>query len=54
MSDAHAPLETLPRSLKILLGAALLALAAFPFVGTDYYLQMVSPRLTSKLMLRKM
>ena len=28
MSDAHAPLETLPRSLNILLGAALLALAA--------------------------
>ena len=42
MSDAHAPLETLPRSLKILLGAALLTLAAFPFVGTDYYLQMVT------------
>ena len=42
MSDAHAPLETLPRSLKILLGTALLALAAFPFVGTDYYLQMVT------------
>ena len=42
MSDAHAPLETLPRSLNILLGAALLALAAFPFVGTDYYLQMVT------------
>jgi len=42
MSDAHAPLETLPRSLKILLGAALVALAAFPLVGTDYYLQMVT------------
>jgi branched-chain amino acid transport system permease protein len=42
MSDAHAPLETLPRSLNILLGAALLALAAFPFVGSDYYLQMVT------------
>jgi len=42
MSDAHAPLETLPRSLKILLGTALLALAAFPFVGTDYCLQMVT------------
>ncbi|MEN9831957.1 MAG: hypothetical protein RLZZ487_1562, partial [Pseudomonadota bacterium] len=25
MSDAHAPLETLPRSLKILLGTAFLA-----------------------------
>ena len=42
MSDAHAPIETLPRSLNILLGTALLALAAFPFVGTDYYLQMVT------------
>lgn len=42
MSDAHAPLETLPRSLNLLLGAALLALAAFPFVGSDYYLQMVT------------
>ncbi len=42
MSDAHAPLETLPRSLNILLATALVALAAFPFVGTDYYLQMVT------------
>ncbi len=42
MSNSHAPLETLPRSLNILLGAALLALAAFPFVGSDYYLQMVT------------
>ncbi len=42
MSDSHAPLETLPRSLNILLATALVALAAFPFVGTDYYLQMVT------------
>ncbi|MFN5404927.1 MAG: branched-chain amino acid ABC transporter permease, partial [Burkholderiales bacterium] len=42
MSNAQAPLETLPRSLKIFLGTALLAMAAFPFVGTDYYLQMVT------------
>ena len=42
MSSAHAPLETLPRSLHILLVTAILALAAFPFVGTDYYLQMVT------------
>jgi branched-chain amino acid transport system permease protein len=32
----------LPRSLNILLVTAFLALAAFPFVGTDYYLQMVT------------
>ena len=42
MSDAHAPLESLPRSLNILLATALVALAAFPFVGADYYLQMVT------------
>ncbi len=42
MSDTHAPLETLPRSLNILLALAFVALAAFPFVGTDYYLQMVT------------
>jgi len=42
MSDTRAPLETLPRSLNILLALALLTLAAFPFVGTDYYLQVVT------------
>ncbi len=42
MSNTHAPLETLPRSLNILLALAFVALAAFPFVGTDYYLQMVT------------
>jgi len=42
MSQSHAPLETLPRSLNLLLVLAFLALAAFPFVGTDYYLQMVT------------
>ena len=42
MSHAHSPLESLPRSLNILLVTAFLALAAFPFVGTDYYLQMVT------------
>ena len=42
MSHSHAPLETLPRSLNVLLLVAFLALAAFPFVGTDYYLQMVT------------
>ena len=42
MSQSHAPLETLPRSLNLLLVLAFLTLAAFPFVGTDYYLQMVT------------
>ena len=42
MSQSHAPLETLPRSLNLLLVLAFFALAAFPFVGTDYYLQMVT------------
>jgi branched-chain amino acid transport system permease protein len=28
--------------LNILLATAFIALAAFPFVGTDYYLQMVT------------
>ena len=39
-STAH--LETLPRSLQVLLAMGLVALLAFPFVGTDFYVQMVS------------
>jgi branched-chain amino acid transport system permease protein len=35
-------LETLPRSLSLLLVLGLAALLAFPFVGTDFYVQMVS------------
>ena len=35
-------LETLPRSLNLLLVLGLAALLAFPFVGTDFYVQMVS------------
>ena len=42
MSHAHSPLESLPRSLNIFLVTEFLELAAFPFVGTDYYLQMVT------------
>jgi len=42
MSTTNAPLESLPRSLNILLATAFLALAIFPFVGSDYYLQMVT------------
>jgi branched-chain amino acid transport system permease protein len=42
MSSAAANLETLPRSLQIVLALGFLALAAFPFFGTDFYAQMVS------------
>jgi branched-chain amino acid transport system permease protein len=42
MSAAQANLETLPRSVQAVLGLGLLALLAFPFVGTDFYLQMVT------------
>ncbi|HSH90194.1 MAG TPA: branched-chain amino acid ABC transporter permease, partial [Ramlibacter sp.] len=37
-----ANLETLPRSLQIVLALALLALALFPLVGSDFYAQMVA------------
>jgi branched-chain amino acid transport system permease protein len=42
MSSAAANLETLPRSLQTVLALGFLALAAFPFFGTDFYAQMVS------------
>ena len=46
MSHSTAPLqshlETLPRSLNVLLALCLAAMLAFPFVGTDFYVQMVS------------
>ncbi len=42
MSTLKANLETLPRSVQIALGLGLLALAVFPFAGTDYYTQMVT------------
>jgi branched-chain amino acid transport system permease protein len=35
-------LESLPRSLQLVLAAGFLALAAFPFVATDFYAQMVA------------
>lgn len=41
-SSLQSHLETLPRSLNVLLALCLLALLAFPFVGTDFYVQMVS------------
>jgi branched-chain amino acid transport system permease protein len=42
MSAAKAHLEVLPRSLQVLLAIGLVLLAAFPFVSTDFYAQMVA------------
>ncbi|MDB5889636.1 MAG: branched-chain amino acid transporter permease [Polaromonas sp.] len=42
MSTAKAHLELLPRGVQVALGLALVALVAFPFVGTDFYTQMVT------------
>jgi branched-chain amino acid transport system permease protein len=40
--SAKANLETLPRTLQIVLGIGFLALASFPFVASDFYTQMVA------------
>ena len=42
MSTTKSNLEVLPRSIQLVLGLCLIALAAFPFVGTDFYIQMVT------------
>ncbi len=42
MSTMKANLETLPRSVQIALGLGLIALLAFPFIGTEYYTQMLA------------
>ncbi|RYF43178.1 MAG: branched-chain amino acid ABC transporter permease [Comamonadaceae bacterium] len=42
MSAAKANLETLPRSVQVVLVLGLIALVAFPFVGSDFYAQMVT------------
>lgn len=42
MSAAKANLETLPRSVQVVLALALVALIAFPLIGTDFYTQMVT------------
>ena len=42
MSTAKANLEILPRGVQVALALGLVALAAFPFVGTDFYTQMVT------------
>ena len=40
--STKANLESLPRSLHVVLAVGVLALVAFPFVATDFYAQMVS------------
>ncbi|HSV52324.1 MAG TPA: branched-chain amino acid ABC transporter permease [Burkholderiaceae bacterium] len=42
MSSPKANLEILPRGVQVALGLGLAALVAFPFVGTDFYAQMVA------------
>jgi branched-chain amino acid transport system permease protein len=42
MSSAKANLEILPHGVQVALGLGLIALAAFPFVGADFYTQMVT------------
>ena len=41
MSTPQIHLETLPRSIQLLMLLGFLALAAFPFVGSDFYTAMV-------------
>ena len=42
MSAQKANLEVLPRGVQVALALGLIALAAFPFVGTEFYTQMVT------------
>jgi len=42
MSAPQTHLETLPRSIQFVLLLGLAALAAFPFVGSSFYLDMVN------------
>ena len=42
MSTPQAHLETLPRSVQLLMALGLVALLAFPFAGQDFYTQMVT------------
>ncbi len=42
MSAQQASLEVLPVSIKLVLGMGLVALLAFPFVGTPFYTEMVT------------
>jgi branched-chain amino acid transport system permease protein len=42
MSTTKANLETLPRALQVALALGFVALAVFPFVGSDFYAQVVA------------
>jgi len=42
MSAPRTNLEVLPRSVQFVLLLGLVALLAFPFVGSDFYVQMVT------------
>src|SRR5215210_1671587 len=42
MSATKTHLEALPRGLQVALALGLVALAAFPFVGSDFHAQMVA------------
>ena len=42
MSTPQGHLETLPRSVQVLLGLGLISLLAFPLAGQDFYTQMVT------------
>ena len=42
MSTQQSNLEILPRGVQVALGLGLLALIAFPFVGSDYYAEMLT------------
>ena len=42
MSTPKANLEVFPRSVRLVLWLGLVALAAFPFAGGDFYVQMVT------------
>ncbi|MGB3068504.1 MAG: branched-chain amino acid ABC transporter permease [Ottowia sp.] len=42
MSTPQSHLEKLPRGIQVLLAVGFIALAAFPFVGSDFYQQMVT------------
>ena len=42
MSAAQTHIESLPRSIQLMLLLGLLALAAFPLVGSDFYVAMVN------------
>jgi branched-chain amino acid transport system permease protein len=42
MSSTKANLEVLPRGVQVALGLCLAALVVFPWVGSDFYLQMVT------------